>query len=206
MAFLGACITNVSPLRAVQMLWINLVMDTLAALALATEPPNTSLLDRSPYGRTTSLISPRMGRCILAQSVYQLTVLLLMFFLGHLFLPGSLDSFNSITIHSPPSELFTMIFNTFLLMTLFNEINCRRIHGETNVFAGIHKHTLFYLIWIGTLVVQIILVSFGGKVFLTVPLSIIQWVVCFGLAISVLVWHQLILFVEKKIWSSKEET
>merc|ERR1719233_1551312 len=60
-AFVGACVTNVSPLKSVQMLWVNLIMDSLAALALATESPSPSLLNRQPYGRTASLISPHMA-------------------------------------------------------------------------------------------------------------------------------------------------
>lgn len=59
-AFIGACAINDSPLRAVQMLWVNLIMDTLASLALATEMPTEDLLKRKPYGRTKSLISRTM--------------------------------------------------------------------------------------------------------------------------------------------------
>jgi len=59
-AFVGACAINDSPLRAVQMLWVNLIMDTLASLALATEMPTEDLLKRKPYGRTKSLISRTM--------------------------------------------------------------------------------------------------------------------------------------------------
>ena len=51
-----------------------------------------------------------------------------------------------------PSEHFTMIFNVFVLMTLFNEINCRKIHGEQNVFRGIFTNPIFYGIWIVTFV------------------------------------------------------
>jgi hypothetical protein len=47
-----------------------------------------------------------------------------------------------------PSQHFTLVFNAFVLMTLFNEINARKIHGERNVFEGIHKNPYFYIIWI----------------------------------------------------------
>lgn len=59
-AFVGACAISKSPLKAVQMLWVNLIMDTLASLALATEQPTEALLKRKPYGRTKSLISRTM--------------------------------------------------------------------------------------------------------------------------------------------------
>jgi Ca2+ transporting ATPase len=63
------------PLKAVQMLWVNLVMDTLASLALATEPPTEDLLERKPYGRDKSILSFIMIRNIIFHSVYQLTIL-----------------------------------------------------------------------------------------------------------------------------------
>ncbi|KAL1414672.1 hypothetical protein MTO96_000794 [Rhipicephalus appendiculatus] len=81
-AFTGACAIRVTPLKAVQMLWVNLIMDTLASLALATELPTTSLLLRKPYGRTKPLISRTMMKNILGHAIYQLTVIFLLLFLG----------------------------------------------------------------------------------------------------------------------------
>lgn len=89
-----------------------------------------------------------------------------------------------------PSEHFTMIFNTFVLMTLFNEINCRRIHGEINVFRGIFSNKLFCTIWISTFVVQIMLVQFASVIFSCVPLTIDLWAWCFLFGIGSLLWHQ----------------
>merc|ERR1712227_340734 len=73
-ASIGAVVYQASPLGAIQMLWVNLIMDSLGSLALATEPPTLALLDRAPYGQTASLISYNM-RCNMAgQSIYQLAV------------------------------------------------------------------------------------------------------------------------------------
>jgi Ca2+ transporting ATPase len=63
------------PLKAVQMLWVNLVMDTLASLALATEPPTEDLLKRKPYGRTKPIVSLVMLKNIVGQGIYQIAVL-----------------------------------------------------------------------------------------------------------------------------------
>ena len=71
-----------SPLKAVQMLWVNLIMDTFASLALATEPPTESLLLRKPYGRNKPLISRTMMKNILGQGVYQLTIIFTLLFAG----------------------------------------------------------------------------------------------------------------------------
>ena len=70
--------------QAVQMLWVNLIMDTLASLALATEMPTPELLQRKPYGRTTALISPTMTKNILGQALYQLLITFGMMFYGKL--------------------------------------------------------------------------------------------------------------------------
>ena len=69
-------------LQAVQMLWVNLIMDTLASLALATEPPTPDLLLRKPYGRTKPLISRTMMKNILGQAVYMITVIFVLLFCG----------------------------------------------------------------------------------------------------------------------------
>jgi Ca2+ transporting ATPase len=89
-----------------------------------------------------------------------------------------------------PSEHFTMIFNVFVLMTLFNEINCRKIHGEKNVFRGIFTNPIFYGIWAVTFVVQIILVQYGSVAFSCVSLTLEQWMWCFFFGVTVLLWNQ----------------
>lgn len=71
-----------SPLKAVQMLWVNLIMDTFASLALATEPPTEALLLRNPYGRNKPLISRTMMKNILGHAVYQLTLIFTLLFVG----------------------------------------------------------------------------------------------------------------------------
>ena len=82
MAFFGAAIYKSSPLTSIQMLWVNLIMDTFAALALATEPPNDSLLDRPPYGKNDYIVTPVMWRNIIGQGIYQIIVLTIILCLG----------------------------------------------------------------------------------------------------------------------------
>ena len=76
-----------SPLKAIQMLWVNLIMDTLASLALATELPTEELLQRKPYGRTKPLISRTMMKNIVGHGVYQLTVIFVLLFWGKSVIP-----------------------------------------------------------------------------------------------------------------------
>jgi len=82
LVFVGACAGFEKPLNAVQMLWVNLVMDTMGALALATESPTPELLERLPYKRTAGLISRPMIRNILGASIFQLIALFVLLFKG----------------------------------------------------------------------------------------------------------------------------
>ncbi len=94
-----------------------------------------------------------------------------------------------------PSEHFTMIFNVFVLMTLFNEINCRKIHGEKNVFRGFFTNPIFYGIWIVTFIVQILLVQYGSFAFSCVKLNLEQWMWCLFFGVTVLLWNQVMTFI-----------
>ncbi|XP_015496329.1 plasma membrane calcium-transporting ATPase 2 isoform X5 [Parus major] len=189
-AFTGACITQDSPLKAVQMLWVNLIMDTFASLALATEPPSESLLLRKPYGRNKPLISRTMMKNILGHAVYQLTLIFTLLFVGEKMF--KIDSGRNAPLHSPPSEHYTIIFNTFVMMQLFNEINARKIHGERNVFDGIFRNPIFCTIVLGTFAIQIVIVQFGGKPFSCSPLQLDQWMWCVFIGLGELVWGQVI--------------
>ncbi|XP_022538139.2 plasma membrane calcium-transporting ATPase 2 isoform X7 [Astyanax mexicanus] len=189
-AFTGACITQDSPLKAVQMLWVNLIMDTFASLALATEPPTESLLMRRPYGRNKPLISSTMTKNILGHGIYQLIIIFTLLFVGEQIF--DIDSGRNAPLHSPPSEHYTIIFNTFVMMQLFNEINARKIHGERNVFDGIFRNPIFCSIVLGTFAIQIVIVQFGGKPFSCSPLDLEKWMWCVFLGLGELVWGQVI--------------
>uniref|UniRef100_A0A6Q2Z0X4 Calcium-transporting ATPase n=1 Tax=Esox lucius TaxID=8010 RepID=A0A6Q2Z0X4_ESOLU len=189
-AFTGACITQDSPLKAVQMLWVNLIMDTLASLALATEPPTESLLLRKPYGRNKPLISRTMMKNILGHAVYQLTIIFTLLFAGEKFF--NIDSGRNAPLHAPPSEHYTIVFNVFVMMQLFNEINARKIHGERNVFEAIYRNPIFCSVVLGTFILQIIIVQLGGKPFSCTALTIDQWLWCVFIGVGELLWGQLI--------------
>lgn len=191
-AFTGACAIQDSPLKAVQMLWVNLIMDTLASLALATELPTPSLLLRKPYGRTKPLISRTMMKNILGHAVYQLFVIFTLLFFG----PVIFDYESG--MGTRVSEHFTMIFNTFVMMTLFNEINARKIHGERNIFEGLFTNPIFYSILIITAIAQVVIVQYGSVFFQTKALSIDQWLWCVFFGCGTLVWGQFITSIPTK--------
>ncbi|VDP30778.1 unnamed protein product [Soboliphyme baturini] len=187
-AFLGACAIEDSPLKAIQMLWVNLIMDSLAALALATELPGEELLSRKPYGRKKPIISRTMMKNIIGHGLYQLTVVLVLIFAGD----KIFDIDCAIGRPGVPTQHFTLVFNCFVLMTLFNMFNARKIHGELNVFEKLFTNRLFCGIWLSCIVLQIVIVQAGGYVFSTVPLTSHQWLWCIFFSVGELLWGQVV--------------
>ncbi|KAI1316721.1 hypothetical protein EDD11_009537 [Mortierella claussenii] len=177
-------------MSAVQLLWINLIMDTLAALALATDPPTMDLLDRQPEPRTAPLITFTMWKMILGQAILQLTITFVLEYVGMDILnydetpdwlqpkvdqnPKIKDAYTGFK----RQELDTMVFNTFVFLQIFNEINCRRLDNHLNIFSGILKNRYFMVIFVIMVVFQVIIVQFGGAAFETEKLNGIQWLIC----------------------------
>ncbi|CAN6346333.1 unnamed protein product [Urochloa humidicola] len=164
--FVSACIIGTAPLTAVQLLWVNMIMDTLGALALATEPPNDEMMKRPPVRRGHSFITRVMWRNILGQGLYQLLVL------GSLMFAGK----RLLNIEGPHADrtINTLIFNSFVFCQVFNEINSRETE-KFNVFRGIFRNWIFISILTATVVFQVIIVEFLGTFASTVPLSWELW-------------------------------
>ncbi|KAH0739785.1 hypothetical protein KY290_038490 [Solanum tuberosum] len=167
--FVAAVSSGEVPLTAVQLLWVNLIMDTLGALALATEKPTEELMNKKPVGRTAPLITNIMWRNLMAQALYQIAVLLTLQFRGESIF-GVSKRVND-----------TLIFNTFVLCQVFNEFNARNLEKK-NVFKGIHKNKLFMAIIGITLVLQVVMVEFLKKFAITERLNWGQWGICIGFA------------------------
>merc|ERR550539_1814258 len=163
------------PLTAVQLLWVNLIMDTLAALALATEMPTDALLERRPYSRNTVLISKPMWRFVFVHSFFQLIICLVLLFNGEswLGLEGEENKRKGDAI-----RLKTIIFNTFVWMQIFNEINARKVNGEWNVIDGFFDNSMFSIILVLTAVLQFLIVQFADDWASTISLNVQQWAFC----------------------------
>ncbi|KAH1216264.1 Calcium-transporting ATPase 10, plasma membrane-type [Glycine max] len=159
------------PLNTVQLLWVNLIMDTLGALALATEPPTDSLMDQSPKGQREPLVSNIMWRNLLIQAMYQLSVLLILNFRG-VSLLGLRDEPNRPAIKVKNS----LIFNAFVLCQVFNEFNARK-PDKFNIFKGVTRNYLFMGIVGITVVLQIVIVEYLGKFTKTAKLNWKQWLI-----------------------------
>jgi Ca2+-transporting ATPase len=181
-AFIGAVSQGESPLSPVQMLWVNLIMDTMAALALATEPPTRELLSRPPHGRSTPLVSNKMWRMIIGQSVFQLVVLMILLYAYKSF-GGILPRTDPTTFPTDAVPTFltvqhTIIFNTFVFCQVFNELNCRKLGNELNIFSRFFANYIFIVIFFITIFVQILIVEFGGLFTQTTHLHFSEWLFC----------------------------
>lgn len=195
LAFVGACILKESPLTAVQMLWVNLIMDTFAALALATEPPNDELLKRAPQSPEESLITTEMFKMVVGFAFYQVVWLLVI-----LFIPEPIFGVSPKHAGDKWSEEngvhYTIFFNTFVFLQVFNEINCRKLSSkEYNVFKGFFNNLLFLLILLFTIVVQVLLVEFGGEIFACSGLNWKHHLICLGIGVGGLIWNLIVRLI-----------
>lgn len=156
-----------SVLKAVQLLWVNLIMDTMAALALATDPPSRAILNRKPDPKSAPLITVTMWKMIIGQSIYQLVVTLVLYFAGATIFQYD----NDVELAAQG----TMIFNVFVWMQIFNALNNRRLDNRFNVFEGMQRNPFFIGIWLTMIGGQIIIVFFGGKAFQIETQTADQW-------------------------------
>ena len=131
MTFLGGIILKDSPLNAIQMLWVNLIMDSFASLALATEDPTDALLDRKPYSRDASILTPMMLLNIFSQSIFQIIVLTVIIFYGdYIFGVPSDRELEHFVWNQVNGYHFTIFFNIFVYMQVFNSINARKLQKD----------------------------------------------------------------------------
>eukprot|EP01095_Lingulamoeba_sp_RSL-Kostka_P012906 TRINITY_DN5214_c2_g1_i1.p1 TRINITY_DN5214_c2_g1~~TRINITY_DN5214_c2_g1_i1.p1 ORF type:complete len:991 (-),score=438.81 TRINITY_DN5214_c2_g1_i1:99-3038(-) len=172
-SFIGAVTRAGTPLRALQLLWVNLIMDSMGALALATEPPELKMLDRPPinvWHKKQRLLSNVMWANMLGQSAYQVGMLCLLLYVYPYMPFGS-------HIERRSEYHFTLIFNAFVWCQIFNEINSRKVNGELNCLKGFFTNYMFISIILITIFLQVLIVEFGSIVFKTTGLGFQEWVI-----------------------------
>lgn len=177
-----------APFTALQLLWINIIMDGPPALTLGLEPGYSDLMRRRPTNRSENIISKGMLARITATGVYMSLVFLLQYKLNFL--------------GAARGEMTTVLFTLFVLFQLFNAFNCRELHSES-IFCHLFKNKLMLLVVGCTFVLQVLIIQFAGAFFGTVPLGIAMWGKLFALAFSVIVLSEVIkvfarLFQKKK--------
>jgi hypothetical protein len=219
-AVVGAFAFTSSPLSAVQMLWVNMIMDTLASATLATEPPSEVLLERPPYGKRRPIISRVMICNMCGQSFFQVVMLLAIVFDAS-WLPDNVDQYpeKSGSIgHTEASVHWSIVFNAFVQMTLFNQINSRKLQtvdrlreswSEWNVFVNITNNPIFLIVLAVEFGLQVLIVQVGGDPFRLKGLSGNQWLFCIGIGAFSLIWQWVvnaaILLLDTHVWKGVPE-
>lgn len=175
-------------LKAVQLLWVNLIMDTFAALALATDPPTEKILDRPPQGKKAPLITTNMWKMIIGQAIFQLVITLTLYFAGGQILNYDLSN------REKKLELDTIIFNTFVWMQIFNEFNNRRLDNKFNIFEGVHRNQFFIFINCLMVGLQVAIIFVGSRPFQIKDggLDGTQWAISVVTALLCLPWAILV--------------
>ncbi len=179
-----------SVLTPVQLMWINLFQDALAALALATDPPSERVLERKPESRTSPIVDVAMWKTIIVQSLYQLAVTYALYFVG----PIVFQAQTSLEI----LQCNTLVFNAYVWMQIFSLFkysrsswlsqlaadwnanlhrSCRQYDNTINVFEGMSRNWLFIAVIISLAGVQTIIVFEGGLAFPATPISGPQWAI-----------------------------
>lgn len=179
-----------SVLTAVQLLWVNLIMDTLAALALATDKPDPNIMDRKPRGRSTPLITPSTWKMILGQSMLQLIITFILHFHGaDIFFPD----LQEITGHQQ-QQLNTLTFNTFVWLQFFTLIVSRKLDeadgikswrkrltpANVNFFQDLGRNYYFLVILAIIGGFQTLIIFFGGAPFSIAEQTKTMWITAIG--------------------------
>lgn len=154
---IGAFVGTESPLTVTQMLWVNLIMDTFAALALASLPPSREVMKHKPRGHNDFIITPKMTRLIFSVGIFFTIVLYA--FLYHLERDGL-----------TPYDL-TMFFTTFVFMQFWNLFNARAFGSGFSAFYDARNSKVFFLTILAILAGQLLIVYLGGAMFNVVPIS-----------------------------------
>ncbi len=178
-AMLGPFIGVELPLTVIQMLWVNLIMDTFAALALSTEPPHPEVMDRQPRKSSDFIVTPVMTGLILKTAALFLIVFIgMLFFMKH----------NTTTGEAmlSPREL-SIFFSVFVMMQFWNLFNARCLGSVRSAFRGLMDNKTFLLIAAIIFIGQVLVAQFGGKVFRTIPLTFSDWVLI-TFATSTVLW------------------
>jgi Ca2+ transporting ATPase len=181
-AFIGSVVLKDSPLQPIQLLWVNLIIDSLAALALATEPPKIELLNRPPQSRDEYIISRKMLKQIVGMAFYMICIMYSICFAGEFFFPEpDLDyRFNRQDIPfvfpgrqydwdgtplfkefekvKGSSRQLSNVFNIFVVMAIFNILNARIINDDKNIFNGVFQNPVFCIVLVFIGAGQVIIV------------------------------------------------
>ena len=166
--FVGAVFGTDMPLTVVQILWVNIIMDTFAAMAMASLPPNPEVMLEKPRPRDEFIITPGMARTLFICGGIMVAVLLGMLFWW------------TITAGGLTVRQLTLFFSTFVFLQFWNMFNAKGFETCHSVFTCLRGCREFFLILLAIAAGQVLIVEFGGEVFRTEPLAWREWAAVIG--------------------------
>ena len=186
----GAFMGTESPLTVTQMLWVNIIMDTFAAMALASLPPSQSVMHEKPRPRNAFIITPVMKWDIITVGgIFFIILLALLYLFHHTYITG-LDSMFPLHLSAEGHDLspyeLSLFFSIFVFMQFWNMFNARSFETHRSAFH-LKGCSEFLLIACAIFFGQILIVEFGGEMFNVVPLRFIDWVIIVA-ATSPILW------------------
>ena len=184
--FVGAVFGTEMPLTVVQILWVNIIMDTFAAMAMASLPPSAEVMRDKPRPRDEFIITRAMARTIFTCGMVMVTVLLGMLFWW------------TITEGGLTVRQLTLFFSTFVFLQFWNMFNAKGFETRHSVFTCLRGCREFFLILLAIGVGQVLIVEFGGEVFRTVPLTWGEWAEVIGFTSLLAIGGELIRAVRRK--------
>ncbi len=203
-AFLGPFLGVRPPFTVLQLLWINVIMDTLASIALCSEPPRPGVMNQPPKRKDESIVTPTMLVTIFSTAAFFVVVMLVLL--------GGMEWCQWFRGSGPPSDEFvtlsvrqvSIFFTLYILFQIWNEINSRSLTPQTSGFAGITQNPTFLVIAGLIFVIQVLIVSvpFLGAVFKVEPLGIVDWLMIVVGTSSVLLFAEVMRRI-RLAWSSK---
>jgi len=188
LVFLGSILGHDLPLTVTQMLWVNLIMDTFAAGALASLPPDRGVMKEKPRRNKDFIVKPPMRNSILLTGLAFVVILLAM-----LFYFSDMEVLRTIFNHVEGTDKYlkayslSFFFTVFVMLQFWNMFNAKAFHSGKSAFSDIKNSSGFIVVAFIILIGQVLIVTFGGQVFRTVPLQIRDWFTIIG-ATSLVLW------------------
>ena len=176
LSIIGPFIGILSPITVIQVLWVNMVMDTFSGLAFSFEPPLKECMKEKPKSKNEKVINSYMVNQILVDGIY--STILCIFFLKSPFIK------NIYNYNISDKHLLTAFFGLFIFLDIFSSFNSRT--QRLNILSNLYKNKAFLLIFLFISIVQIILIYFGGELFRTVGLSVFEFEIMLLFAFTII--------------------
>ena len=185
--FVGSIFGTEMPLTVVQILWVNIIMDTFAALAMASLPPNPAVMNEPPRPKDEFIITPAMARTIFTCGTIFVGVLLGMLFYWRA------------TTGELSLEQLTVFFSVFVFLQFWNMFNAKGFEACHSVLHDLRGSRTFFLVLLLIAVGQVLIVEFGGPVFRTTPLTWVQWLEVIGYTSLIAILGDVVRSIRRRI-------